>query len=253
LIDWTRLDPPPVGVRVLGSAQEATGVPVYRGVSYCDAIRRAGEGQALRVLPGSIQVCHWTPVVLGLKDPENRFERGLAPRLAFPVAGLLLAPLDRFPGEPEVVVVRASPEALREMSQLLGPEHLWADHQGKVVWSAVPFLTGDGPSFHYRFVNGVNAALAALTRPARLRALTYRLFQDHLVTAAYDVLISHLLVDMSICRNSTIIPRLTGCVNASFFCSGGIAWGGNRPDHMTSGWPWPLWQRLTQGTGEGHG
>ena len=88
----------PVGVRRLRDADDAAEVPVYRGVSYCDAVRRAGatspEGGALRVLPGSIKVCHWSPVVLGLKRPEDAFERKLAPCLPYRPAGLLLAPLD---------------------------------------------------------------------------------------------------------------------------------------------------------------
>jgi len=47
------------------------------------------------------------------------------------------------------------------------------------------------------------------------------------------------LADMSVCRNSTVVPLLVGRVNVSFFCTGGITWGRNDPDHLTSGWPWP--------------
>ncbi len=96
MIDLASHDTPfPVGVRLLRSPDEPAGAPVYQGVSYCDAVSRAGAGEVLRVLPGSIQVCRWSPGVLGLKEPRGRFENNLAPRLAFPVAGLLLAPFDR--------------------------------------------------------------------------------------------------------------------------------------------------------------
>jgi len=259
-----RLNPPPIGVRVLRSTDEAAQVPAYRGISYCDAVRRAGEGEVLRVLPGSIQVCQWVPAVLGLTRAANHFEEHLAPRLDYPVAGLLLAPLDRFPGEPSVVLVCATPATLRELIGRVGSHGLaraypaqgkpsvatasrrilWDGHQNRLDWSVVPFFTGKRPTSHYRFVQAVNRILARLARSGRWRALTFRLFRSHFLTESYDTLISHTLADMSICRNSTVIPLRTGQVNISFFCSGGITWGLNDPEHLTSGWPWPVFQRL---------
>jgi hypothetical protein len=50
---------------------------------------------------------------------------------------------------------------------------------------------------------------------------------------------------MSVCRNSTIIPLLAGQANVSHYCTGGITWGRNSPDHLTSGWPFPLFARLS--------
>jgi uncharacterized protein (DUF169 family) len=257
-MDLSRLAPAPVGVRVLASAQEADGIPVYRGVSYCDAVRAAGEGAMLRVLPGSIEVCGWAPVVLGLEEPDSRFEEGLEPRLAYPVAGLLLARLDRFPGEPDVVVVRARPEALQDMVQHLldprapGPhgvecgEQLWDGHGGHVDRSAIPTLLAQQSPARQALIGGVNRALAALARSRRWQTLTHWLFRSHLVTAGFDALISRTLADMSVCRNSTAIPLLTGQTNLSFFCTGGITWGRNHPGHLTSGWPWASYLQATR-------
>jgi len=239
-MDRKRFDPPPVGVRRLRTAGESTGVPLYRGISYCDAVRRAGEGETLRLLPGSIQVCRWAPVVLGLKAPAGRFEEGLSPRLAFPVAGLLLAPLDRFPGEPESVVVRAGPEVLRAMIQTAGRAgRMWDDHGGQLDRSALPLLAGGRTTPRHRLIGVVNRVLAALARSDRWQALTHRLFCSAAVTAGFDALISRTLADMSLCRNATAVPLLAGRANVSFFCTGGITWGRNRPDHFASGWPWP--------------
>jgi hypothetical protein len=39
-------------------------------------------------------------------------------------------------------------------------------------------------------------------------------------------------------QNVTVIPLLSGRVNVSYFCSGGITWGRNDPHHVATGWPW---------------
>ena len=260
--DWIHLDPPPVGVRLLpeGPSREdgLEAVPVYRGVSYCDAVRRAGEGETLRVLPGSLQVCGWATVVLGQKQPAGRFEEGLEPRLSYPAGGLLLAPLDRFPGEPELVLVRGSSDLLQELVRALGPDQLWDEplrggHRRRLDRSAL-FLFDPAPSTpgkdraggRIAFIARTNRALATLARSRRWQALTRWLFRSRLVTAGFDALISRTMADMSVCRNSTAIPLLSGRANVSFFCTGGITWGQNRPDHLTSGWPWPLFQQAIQ-------
>jgi uncharacterized protein (DUF169 family) len=251
-MDWSHLDPPPVGVKVLSSGQEAASARVYRGVSYCDAIRRAAEGECLRILPDSIEVCGWSRVVLGLKQPVDPFEEGLAPRLAFPTAGLLLAPLNGFPGTPDVVVVRAQVEVLSEMARAAGQDPWWADHGGRLDRSAIPAVTeeptnwGLGIDARLWFIGGVNRLLGALARSGRWQSFTQWLFQSRWVTARFDAIISRTLADMSICRNSTAIPLLTGQANLSFFCTGGITWGHNKPEHLTSGWPWPLFERVDQ-------
>ena len=243
--------PRPVGVSVLRSASAHSDVPIYYGVSYCDAVRRAGEGECLRVLPGSIEVCGWAPVVLGLKAPANRFEHGLVPRLPYPIAGVMVAPLDRFPGEPEVVVVRARPEVLRQMVQVLGPGALWDGHEGRLDRSAMPALTGGQPTWRQGLVGAVNGVLAALARYRRWQAFTRWLFRSPVITVGFDALISRALADMSICRNSTVIPLVSGRVNASFFCTGGVTWGRNDPGHLTSGWPWAQFCQATQLPGKG--
>jgi len=244
VIDLAGFEPPPVGVRLLRSAREHSEVEVFSGVSYCLAVRQAGEGHALRVLPGSIEVCRWAPVVLGLKSPDGGFEEHLAPRLEHPTPGLLLAPLDQFPGEPDVVLLRTTRHALDSLICMAGRDRLWQGHGGRVEWSVAPLFAGGRFTLHYHAVRQANSLLAFLARSGRWQAITHRLFRSHLVTAAYDAVISRTLADMSLCRNSTVIPLQSGQINVSFFCSGGITWGLNSPEHLTSGWPWTVFQEL---------
>ena len=244
MIDATRLDPPPVGVGLLRSAQEHGDIPAFVGVSYCQAVRQAGEGRALRVLPGSIEVCRWAPIVLGLRPPEDSFDQHLAPRLGYPKPGLLLAPVGQFPGEPDVVLLRTTQQVLDPLIRAVGRDQLWQGHRGRLEWSVAPLFSGGRFTFHHRVVWRTNATLALLARSRRWQAITHRLFRSRLITTAYDALISRTMADMSICRNSTVIPWQTGQVNVSFFCTGGITWGLNNPDHVTSGWPWAVFRRL---------
>ena len=234
----------PVGVRLMPSPDQATDIPLYRGVSYCDAVRRAGQGETLRLVPGSIQVCRWTPVVLGLKEPQGRFEEALEPKLAFPIAGLLLAPLDRFPGEPDIVLVRATAETLGQMIGALGQDCLWDGHEDRLDRSANSTLLARRSSLRLGLVRGVNSLLALLARLEPWQALTQWLFRSRAITIGFEALISRALADMSLCRNSTLIPLSTGQLNVSFFCTGGITWGHNHPGHLTSGWPWHLYRQL---------
>lgn len=233
-----------VAVRLLARAEEASDVPIFRGVSYCQAVHRAADGETLRVDADSIRVCGWAPVVLGLKQPQGRFEYRLVPRLSYPSAGLLLAPLHAFPGEPHVVIVQASFDTLRSIIGASAPGSLWQGHRGKLDRSALPLFGRQPPWLRHQTIVSVNRLLARLARSARWRHFTYRLFRNRAATVAFDALISRALADMSVCRNSTAIPLLTGKANVSHFCTGGITWGRNRPDWLTSGWPFPLFARL---------
>jgi len=80
-METVSLELPLIGAKVLDSLEGFEGIEVYHGASYCDAVRNATFGKELVVAPGSIEVCRWSPVVLGLKQPDSDFERSLEPRL----------------------------------------------------------------------------------------------------------------------------------------------------------------------------
>ncbi|MCS7285740.1 MAG: hypothetical protein RMK30_02945 [Anaerolineae bacterium] len=232
-----------VGVKVLSAQDQYTHFPIYQGVSYCDAVRLAGEGQMLKVLPGSIKVCRWSPVVLGFKEARKPFELRLSPRLQFPTTGFLLGPLEDFPVDPEIVIIRTDFFSLRSLIERAGREWLWCGHGNRLEVSANNLMT-EGQAPGAWLITAVNKALSKLAPLRGWQSLTRFLFRSYLITAGYEAVISRTLADMSLCRNSTVIPLLTGRVNVSFFCTGGINWGMNNPDHLTSGWPWEVFTRL---------
>ena len=196
--------------------------------------------------PHSIHTCKWSPVVLGFKEAETDFEKSLTPRMPPPVHCVLLARLDRFPKEyePDVVILRGPIDALRPLFARMKPEEIAWEHaeKGGVARSALAIL--NDPKVDTRFNRTVRSTLGRLQRVPAWKRLTTVLFKSKLVTRWFDRAIRTSMADMSMCRNSLVIPRSTGKANLSFFCTGGIAWGMNRPDHLTAGWPWELFKRI---------
>jgi uncharacterized protein (DUF169 family) len=79
------LELPVIGVKILKDSLEGFDAETYGGVSWCDAVRLATFGVKSLVVPGSIDICKWSPVILGLKEPENPFR--VVPRAARHVHG----------------------------------------------------------------------------------------------------------------------------------------------------------------------
>lgn len=240
------LESPPVGVKIVtGAADGFERVERYRGISYCDAVRAAGEGGGLFLEPGCIEVCKWAPAVLGFKEPDSSFERGLEPRLGGGVSGIYMARLDCFSDghEPDVVIVRGRPAQVMALAQAMGEGALQRRYRGQVYRTALG--VGDsGVSWRALLVNVTNRALARLVRWKWFESLTHRMFRSESVTTAFEKLLKMTMSSMSICRNSTVIPLQEGAGNVSFFCTGGVTWGGNPPANVTSGFPYHLFRKV---------
>lgn len=231
------LELPLVGVKVLEQSVEGCEAPRYSGVSWCAAVRRATFGEELLVAPGSIDICKWSPVVLGLKAPETAFEKSLKPRLEGPVAGVYVAPLWRFSqGTPDAVIVRGRPGQLRELASRLGPGALTDKFRGRIGWSAL----GVGErrlSGRVMLSRASNGALAYMRRSRHFDRAVKAAFRNEKVNYVFERIAKNAVADMSVCRNSVVLPCIEDAGNISFFCTGGVSWGGNSPSHMTSGFP----------------
>ncbi|MFH1537525.1 MAG: DUF169 domain-containing protein [bacterium] len=239
----------PVGVKIAPEPLENyPEAEEYRGISYCDAVRLASEGagRALLLTPESIGVCPWSPVVLGFKPPDPKYDLKVEFNLPLPIASVLLAPVDFFSAgsPPDVVVVRTTKGEMKKIVEALGWENMATEMAGRLDRTALPIFIGDGSPLEKKRVQQINRALAKLNRSRRWRDFTKGVFKNKMATYLFDQLLDSYLANMSICRNSTVIPHLTGKANISYFCTGGIAWGLNRPEHMTCGMPFELYGRL---------
>jgi uncharacterized protein (DUF169 family) len=241
LMENVKFGVPLVGVKVLRSLEGCEGATEYCGVSYCDAVRRATAGEEVLVRPGSIEVCRWSPVVLGLKSPESEFEKSLEPHLESPVAGIYVAPLSRFSEgvEPDVVIVRGRPAQLKKLAAEIGEGTLQDRYRGRIGWSALG-VGEKGLSWRVMLVHALNYSLSLLIRLRFVDELTRKLFRRESVSKAFEKAAKNAVADMSMCRNSTALPYVEDAGNISFFCTGGVTWGGNSPKDMTAGFPYRL-------------
>ena len=245
------LDIVPVGVRVLGDSLDGyKDCARYRGISYCNAVHLAGLGMELLVTPGSVTACQWVPVALGFKQRENSFERSIKEGLEPFTAGVYLSPLHLFKKEtePQVVIIRTSPDKFRELIRLAGPGAFMDPHGYARELTALDMLLADstGPSGPW-LIRNFNRGLDLLNRYPLWQRFTTTLFRSTALTNIFNRFISRYMANMSVCRNSTVMPLLTGRANISYFCTGGIAWGKNSAFNMTSGFPWEIFRKIENG------
>lgn len=237
---------PLIGVELLDSLEGLEDIPRYRGVSYCDAVRLATFGEDLLLEPGCIDVCKWSPVILGLKEPEVPFEINLEPAVGRRLAGVRVAQLARLleAGEvPDVVIVRGRIADLNRLAGAIGEGALQSKYRGRIAASALG--RGGGGVGPKALLAGVTNRVFGFLRKSKLfDRFSRRLFKSQAATSAFERLIRRAIADMSVCRNSTVIPVLEGAGNISFFCPGGITWGCNPPDFLTGGFPYPMIEKV---------
>jgi len=242
------IDLPPIGVKILTEVPKAVeGVPIYQGISYCDAIRQVTtQGKEFLVRPESIKICKWSPVPLGLKRPETYFERRLAelgpPRLEGTQAIYIFPMREIKRGvSPDVVLLRTTPKNFASIIQILGWDHFAMKYQDDLNRSGLGIFVQRPPPLKQLvkqfLILLVDNTLATMRQYPAWNELLIELCKSTFFCYVLNEFLEVLLADMSMCRNSTVIPYLEKMANISYFCTGGIAWGWNRPDYMTSGFP----------------
>lgn len=239
----------PVGIKLdSGSLNESPGrdYMFYSGPSYCDAVRRASRGEKLFITAGSIKKCRWAPVTLGFKEPENSFERSLAPRFeninsiyAFPIGQE-----DEETIRPDLVIIRDRPGMIKKMFEELLDGRLEGPYVRRFDMSALAVINREKAGLRAGGVNSFNRLVCRLKGYRRLREAAEFALKSPLACYLFDKIITLFLADMSVCRNSTVIPALEGRANCSYFCSGAVFWGGNDPACLTAGIPYDLFCRL---------
>lgn len=238
-----KLDLPVIGVKQLkDSVNGFESVDRYDGPTWCDVMRLATFGQALVVEPGAIEVCSVAPVVLGLKDAEKEVDKILEPRMMEHVAGYYVNHVSRFPEgvEPDVVIIRGRPAQVKQVAEIAG--ELQQNYRGYIGASAFDLSGIQRLNVFSALVS--NWMIGYVKRLKGFDNLMKTIMNAGPLMFIGEKMIEKSLADMSMCRNSTIMPLLEDAGNISYFCAGGASWGGNSPRNMTSGYPYRIYRKL---------
>lgn len=238
-----------VGIRLdFGDSTEGPGhgYKDYFGPAYCDAVSRASRGEKLRITAGSINRCLWAPVVLGLKESESSFEKSLGPRLEA-LEAIYAFPLGKEGAghiQPDLVIIRNKPDIIKRALEQLADGRLEGAYMRRFDMSALAVIDGKRAGPRAGAVKVCNRLVCRLKRYGRVRQVAEVALQSPAACYLLDKIIALFLANMSVCRNSTVIPALKERANCSHFCSGAIFWGGNDPASMVAGIPYDLFCRL---------
>ncbi len=242
------LNLPPVGIKIIRNNPDSLeGIERFNGISYCQGINRATGGKELLITPESISVCKWAPVVLGFKKAVNDFEKSITEHLDYGTRGVYAAPVHLFRKDmvPDVVIIRTDSENYRKIIDILGWESFISSAGRNQDMTSLNSFRSEPPGpVSLWMIKNVNRLLDFMNRFDWWQGFTAFLFRSTLVTRIFDRFITRFMANMSMCRNSTVIPYRYGKANISYFCTGGIAWGKNTPGFMTSGYPITVFRKL---------
>ncbi|MFO8055991.1 MAG: hypothetical protein R6V10_01675, partial [bacterium] len=201
-----KLSRPPVGVAFLRKNESVPEAAEYEGISFCDAVRRS-LGEPLLLLPGSISTCRWSPPVLGLKKPKTEFEKGLDPRLEDETSAVLVSGLSGWPlpdRDPDVVILRTDREEFARLIDMAPAGRVFGRGHG-VDRTAVPLLLGKR-SFRSGLIRASNRLLERLGRNSAWHRFTVWAFRREWTSRALNYVLDRSMANMSMCRNSSVIP-----------------------------------------------
>ncbi len=239
---------PPIGLKIFSGREPLPdAVEGFNGVSFCQAVSEATAGRKIMMTPFSINICKWSPVVLGFKKAEDAFEKTITHALPVGTTGVYLAPIDMIDPAvtPDIVMIRTTPENHRAIIGVLGWEAFIDDSGLGQDVTALSTFRGNPPrGLSGWLIRNVNTWLDRLNRFDGWHKLTTIVFKSRMITRIFDRFIATFMANMSMCRNSLAVPLVMGKANISYFCTGGISWGKNASLNMTAGFPFSIYQQL---------
>ncbi len=118
-------------------------------MSFCDAFRLLNNekfAEGIIVTKDSIKVCHWSPVSLGLKEPETDVQKNIIPLFDELNQGVFIFnigktskihPLQGAIDNPDTVTLIGSSENIAKSVEKIGLENFTKDYIKQLEYSAV--------------------------------------------------------------------------------------------------------------------
>jgi hypothetical protein len=246
--------------------QEREQVPSPSVRSHCAAMRLCWSGQApggILVSRETISVCKWCAAALGLKPRQNKLEMKLQPTpaelfdavyLYSPTAADAGHPVPPLAADPDVAIVIGTGPDIASLAGTMRQEDLALQCEGDLTASALSTMVPRQPESAAARVRWAakRASIAVLnwlfstplvSNKVSIAVITQP-FKSYAFSRVADSAIRLTMAGASACLNTSVIPLVTGKVNASFVDAGTIAWAGLRSRHRLLGMPMGLYRAM---------
>ncbi len=236
--------------------------------SYCDAIpilSKENYKDGVIVTTDSIKVCHWSPVGLGLKEPETSVQKKIEPIFDELFHGIFIFnmgitsknhPLQEAIENPDTVTLIGTSENMAKSVEVIGLENFTKDYINQPNISAVSEFSNEDNltkkerrkrKRHLRslkFINWLFASKLMSNKP--MTKLITRMLKNYSFVKIMDGFLRKFGTGMCFCYGASSIPYATQKANVSFSDAGSISWGGISNKDMVMGLPYYLYEKLEQ-------
>jgi len=235
-------------------------------LSYCDAVHLLENekyAEGLIVTGDSIKVCHWSPVGLGLKEPETEVQKKIVPLFDELNHGIFIFnigktsknhPLQNFVDNPDTVTLVGTQENVTKSIEEIGIENFTKEYFKQLEYSAISLFSNEviltkkekrKMKRHLRstkFINWLFASKLMNNKP--MMKLVTKSLTKYRVVKMMDSFLPKYATGMSCCYASSSIPHATQKANVSLMDTGSIGWGGFSKKSMFLGLPYDLYKKL---------
>ncbi|MHA1219558.1 MAG: hypothetical protein ACTSO5_12915 [Candidatus Heimdallarchaeaceae archaeon] len=234
--------------------------------SYCDAVRLLNNekyAEGLIVTKDSIKVCHWSPVCLGLKEPETDVQKKIVPLFDELNHGIFIFnigktskshPLQSAIDNPDAVTLVGSSENISKSVEVIGLENFTKDYIKQLELSAVSLFSNEDiltkkerrkRKSHLRSIKIINWLFASklISNKLMIKFIT-KMMTKYPFVKIMDGFLRKFGTGSCLCYGAAAIPYATQKANISFSDSGSIGWGGLSNKDLLLGLPYNLYKTL---------
>lgn len=234
--------------------------------SFCDALRlinteRFSDG--LIVTKDTIKICHWSPVGLGLMEPETDVQKKIVPLFEELYHGIFIFnigktsknhPLQSFIDKPDTVSMIGSFETVSRAFEQIGEENFSREYIKQLEFSALSLFTDDDTltkkekrkiKRHLRSTKFINALFASklISNKPMVKFIT-KLLTKYPFVKIMDGMLRKTATVLSCCYVSSSIPHSTQKATVCIIDTGSIGWGEMSKKSIFMGLPFDIYSSL---------
>lgn len=234
--------------------------------SFCDAFRLLNTEtfkDGIVVTGDSIKICHWSPVGLGLREPETEIQKKIDPVFEELNHGIFIFnvgktykdhPLQNFIDNPDTVTLMGSFDTVSQSIEQIGIENFSKDYIKQLEFSAFALFTEDDSltkkekrkiKRHLRSARFINSLFASrlISNKPMVKFIT-RLMTKYPMIKFFDGFLRKFGTALSCCYVSSSIPYASQKGTVSIIDTGSIGWGEMSKKLIFMGLPFGMYKTL---------